>query len=118
MPPKRRMVASSAARMAARSRMSMEAEVGDLAAVLRLDFLGDGLGAFDVAVGDHDVGAAFGGEEGDLAADAAASADDESDLAGELLLGWLAADFGFFELPSTRCGRLRWAEERRSCRGR
>ena len=68
-------------------------------AVLCLHFFGDGFSAFDVAVGDHDVRAALCSEERDLAADAAASADDESDLAAELLFGRLAADLGLFESP-------------------
>ena len=79
--------------------MSMEQKSAISRPYLRLDFLGDGLGAFDVAVGDHHVGTAFGGEERNLATDPAASADDESDLAGELFLGWLATNFGLFERP-------------------
>jgi hypothetical protein len=59
----------------------------------------DGFGGLEVAVGDHDVGAALGREQGDFAADAAASADDHHDAAAKFLLRGLAADLGLFELP-------------------
>src|SRR6185437_16405992 len=49
--------------------------------------------------GDHHVLATLCGQQCNLAADAAASADDESNLAGELFLRWLAANLGLFERP-------------------
>ena len=45
------------------------------------------------------MGSARGGQQGDFAADAAASADDQGDAAAEFLLGRLAAQFGLFQRP-------------------
>ena len=52
-----------------------------------------------IAVGDHDMRAAFGRQQRDFAADAAAAADDEAILAAELLLRRLAANLRLFQRP-------------------
>ena len=84
--------------MVSRSRMSIDGVDGLLA--------GDGRASsatasarLAIAVGDDDVRAALGGEQRDLAADAAASADDQHDAAAEFFLGRLAADLGFLKRP-------------------
>ena len=99
MPPKAATVASRAALMASRLRMSMATATAHSLPPMAWASSATLLRGFEREVGDDDVGAAFGGEENGLAADAAGAADDESDAAAELFLGRLAADLGFFELP-------------------
>ena len=98
-PPNCLTVASSAALMVLRSRNVDGGPADGFLAGDGSSLFADALGALDVAVGDDDVGSALGCEQGDFAADAAASADDHHDAAAEFLLGWLAADLGLFELP-------------------
>ena len=94
------MVASSAALMASRLRMSMLVQRRRIPCRRWRELRRRRCcAAFESRIGDDDVRAALGGEQSDFAADAAASADDESDAAAELFLGRLAANLGLFQLP-------------------
>ena len=78
-----------------------EARAGDADAdaVLGSDFLGRGLGGFDVLVDADDMGAFLDEAVGGFLTNTRASTDDDDDLTGEFLLGRHALEFGFFEEP-------------------
>src|ERR1035441_9088362 len=59
----------------------------------------DAFGALEITVCDHNVSAAPGREQGNFAADAAASADHHHDAPAKLLLRGVAANLGLFQLP-------------------
>ncbi len=85
--------------MVLRSRISILTQPDGFLADEFFSFSADSFSGLGIAVGDHDVCSALGCEEGDFTTDAAAAADDHHDAAGELFLGRLTADLGFFELP-------------------
>ena len=75
----------------------------------------DSVRAFEVEVGDHDMGSARRSQASYFAADAAASADHQGHAAAEFFLRRLAADLGFFQGPvfdaeglTARAGQRSW----------
>ena len=65
--------------------------------VMALQFLGNARRGVLVAIGDHDMRAARGGQQRHFAANAAAAADDQGDAPAQFLLRRLAANLGFFQ---------------------
>ena len=85
--------------MASRLRISTVVEATNSFCVMCVELIRDAGGSGFVAIGDHHVGAACGGQVRYFAANAAASADDECDAAAEFFLGRLTAELGLFHRP-------------------
>ena len=66
---------------------------------MRLGFLRHFLCRFVIAVRDHDVRSAFRRQQGNLAANSAAAADNQDHLTAQFFFRRLAANLGFLQLP-------------------